>query len=179
MVKLHLGCGTKHIPGYINIDCQQYDSVDVVMDIMDIDNMYIENSVDAIYICHVLEHFEIKTAKILLKKMFKILKKDGILRLSVPDFEAISNLYQKTHNLKELLGLLYSNHDIPYDGHYTIWDFDQLSNQLINEIGFAEINRYDWRETEHAEMDDFSQAYLPHMDKENGTLMSLNVEAKK
>jgi hypothetical protein len=28
-------------------------------------------------------------------------------------------------------------------------------------------------------MDDYSQSYLPHMDKENGTLMSLNLEAVK
>ena len=36
-----------------------------------------------------------------------------------------------------------------------------------------------WEETEHAQFDDHSQAYLPHMDKENGTLMSLNVECIK
>jgi hypothetical protein len=29
------------------------------------------------------------------------------------------------------------------------------------------------------EFDDHSQAYLPHMDKENGTLISLNIEAVK
>jgi len=28
-------------------------------------------------------------------------------------------------------------------------------------------------------MDDHSQAYLPHMDKENGILISLNIEATK
>ena len=39
-----------------------------------------------------------------------------------------------------------------------------------------EVRRYDWRETEHANVDDFSQAYIPHMDKERGVLISLNVE---
>ena len=47
------------------------------------------------------------------------------------------------------------------------------------EVGFKNVERYDWRETEHAEFDDHSQAYLPHMDKENGTLISLNVECTK
>ena len=42
-----------------------------------------------------------------------------------------------------------------------------------------DVKRYDWRDTEHAEFDDHSQAYLPHMDKENGTLISLNIEAVK
>ena len=46
-------------------------------------------------------------------------------------------------------------------------------------MGFKEVYRYDWRETEHSNIDDFSQAYIPHMDKENGELMSLNIEAIK
>jgi hypothetical protein len=46
-------------------------------------------------------------------------------------------------------------------------------------VGFKEVYLWDWRETEHSHIDDFSQAYLPHMDKENGVLMSLNIEAKK
>jgi len=45
--------------------------------------------------------------------------------------------------------------------------------------GFAEARRRDWRRTEHAEVDDYSQAYLPHLDRENGQLMSLNLEAVK
>ena len=41
------------------------------------------------------------------------------------------------------------------------------------------ISIYDWRKTEHAKFDDHSQAYLPHFEKEEGTLISLNVESKK
>ena len=41
------------------------------------------------------------------------------------------------------------------------------------------VIEYDWRETEHSEFDDHSQAYIPHMDKDNGTLISLNVECIK
>jgi hypothetical protein len=41
------------------------------------------------------------------------------------------------------------------------------------------VSKYDWRDTEHSELDDFSQSYLPHMDKDNGKLMSLNIEAVK
>lgn len=33
-----------------------------------------------------------------------------------------------------------------------------------------------WKNTEHSQFDDYSQSYIPHMDKINGTLMSLNVE---
>ena len=50
---------------------------------------------------------------------------------------------------------------------------------LLLKAGFASVRRWDWRETEHAEIDDYSQAHLPHMDKENGRPMSLNLEAVK
>ena len=38
------------------------------------------------------------------------------------------------------------------------------------------VKKYNWKNTEHAQFDDHSQAYLPDMDKENGTLISLNIE---
>ena len=61
-----------------------------------------------------------------------------------------------------------------------IFDFGLLGDGL-KEAGFTNVRRYDWRETDigRAGIDDYSQAYLPHMDKENGRLMALNVEADK
>ena len=51
----------------------------------------------------------------------------------------------------------------------------------LEEAAFGNVRRYDWRETDigKAGIDDYIQAYLPHMDKENGRLMALNVEADK
>jgi hypothetical protein len=53
-----------------------------------------------------------------------------------------------------------------------------LENEL-KLIGFDNIKEYNWKTTEHSNIDDFSQAYLPHLDKKNGMLMSLNLEAVK
>ena len=50
---------------------------------------------------------------------------------------------------------------------------------FLKSLGFSEVKKYDWRKTSHSQFDDHSQAYLPHMDKENGDLMSLNIEAVK
>ena len=60
------------------------------------------------------------------------------------------------------------------------FDF-KLLKRLLVEVGFAEedIRIYSYKETEHFFIDDGSQAHLPHMDKVNGMLMSLNVEAIK
>lgn len=179
MMKLHLGCEQKHLPGYINVDIQDTGAADIMFDITDIGKHIPKDSVDIIYISHVLEHFERGKAEELINKMFYVLKRQtGILRIAVPDFEAICKQYMETKNLDELHGLLYGRHDIPFEGHYTIWDFTTLRN-MLTDVGFSRVNKYNWKDTDHADIDDYSQAYLPHMDKKNGRLMSLNVEATK
>ena len=62
--------------------------------------------------------------------------------------------------------------------HKTCYDFNSLKF-LLEENGFKNVKLYDWRETDHSEFDDHSQAYFPHMDKENGLLVSLNIECQK
>ena len=62
--------------------------------------------------------------------------------------------------------------------HRTVYDFETLRSTLQS-AGFREVRRYDWRDTVHKDFDDYSQAYIPHMDKEAGRLISLNVEAVK
>jgi hypothetical protein len=76
------------------------------------------------------------------------------------------------------LGLLIGGQKTKFDFHKMIFDKKYLSSILIKN-GFSDIQEWDWRKVDHGQIDDYSQAYLPHMDKENGLLMSLNIEAKK
>ena len=62
--------------------------------------------------------------------------------------------------------------------HKTIYDYDSLK-KVLEDNGFSETKKWDWKEVDHGKYDDYSQAYLPHMDKNNGTLISLNIECKK
>jgi predicted SAM-dependent methyltransferase len=176
MVKLHLGCGTKHIDGYTNIDVRYLPGVDEVNNIKFLRN-YKPNSVDLIYACHVLEHFSRWEYKTVLTRWFELLKPGGTLRLAIPNFSAICSYYVKTGDLSSIMGLLYGGQDYDENYHYVTFDYDSLSNDLI-QIGFNNIMVYDYKTTEHSDVDDFSKAYLPHLDK-NGILMSLNIEAKK
>ena len=79
-----------------------------------------------------------------------------------------------------LLGLLIGGQKTPHDWHGMIFDFETLREGL-EQANFVDIRLYDWRGTEigKLDIDDFSQAYLPHMDKESGRLMMLNVEATR
>ena len=49
-------------------------------------------------------------------------------------------------------------------------DFESLK-KILEDMGMVDIKRYDWRKTEHGKFDDHSQSYLPHMEKERGTLI--------
>ena len=51
--------------------------------------------------------------------------------------------------------------------------------KVLKICGFDDVKEWEWRQTEHGQFDDYSQSYLPHMDKENGMLMSLNLQAVK
>jgi predicted SAM-dependent methyltransferase len=176
MTRLHLGCGTKHIEGFTNIDIRYLPGVDEVNNIRFLRN-YKDNSADLIYACHVLEHFSRWEYKNALARWYEILKPGGVLRLAVPNFSAIASRYLQTGNLNEIMGLLYGGQDYDENYHYVTFDFNSLNNDLTS-IGFRVVREYDHTKTEHADIDDFSQAYLPHLDP-SGKLMSLNIEAVK
>ena len=56
-LKLHLGCGNRLIEGFINIDIRPETNCQIIDDISKLNN-FNKESVDLIYVCHVLEHFE-------------------------------------------------------------------------------------------------------------------------
>jgi ubiquinone/menaquinone biosynthesis C-methylase UbiE len=176
-LKLHLGCGDKHIEGYTNIDIRYLPGVDEINNIKFL-RKYQHNSIDKIYACHVLEHFSRWEYKAVIKRWYDILKPGGTIRIAVPDFEKIVEYYQQTKDLAALRGLICGGQDYDENFHYCCWDFNLLKQDL-EECGFEYIHKYDWRNTDHNNIDDYSQSYLPHMDKENGKLMSLNIQATK
>jgi len=172
-IKLHLGCGTKHLDGYTNIDIRYLPGVDEVNNIKFLRN-YADSSINEIYACHVLEHFGRWEYKDVLRRWFELLKSGGTLRIAVPNFEAICKNYIENKNLKLLMGLMYGGQDYDENFHYVTFDFKTLENEL-KELGYSEIKLWD---TEKYEIDDFSKAYIPHKDR-TGMLMSLNIQAKK
>ena len=175
-MKLHLGCGSKILVDFINIDARSCEGV-VVDDIKTLSS-FGPCSVDLIYASHVLEHVSRHERKIVLGRWHEILKPGAVLRVAVPDFSKVVDLYQEGVPLENLIGFLYGRQDYDLNFHHYCWDFQSMEKDLKS-VGFYSVSRYNWRETEHADMDDYSQSYYPHMDKEDGLLMSLNVEAIK
>ncbi len=177
--KLHIGCGKAYLPaseGFINHDLFSSVQADVYADMSALP--FAPDTFDLVYASHVLEHCHRHCILATLSHWKAILKPGGTLRLAVPNFEAVCKWYQKTGDLRSLLGLLYGGQNLPKNSHTITFDETTLSRDLL-QVGFQDIRWWDWRKTEHASWDDFSQCYLPHMQKDTGMLMSLNLEANK
>lgn len=173
---MHLGCGDIRLPGFLNIDRRETDATDVVRDVRLLNTVAEPGTVDLIYACHVLDHFTRWEYQDVLRYWRSLLRPGGVLRLAVPDFESIVALYQEGVPLEALTGLLCARQDYQDNVRHVLFDYAMLGGVLMR-CGFSQVNHYDWRLTDHAHIDDFSQAYWPHMDKEHGRLVSLNVEA--
>ncbi|MCF7976820.1 MAG: methyltransferase domain-containing protein [Chromatiaceae bacterium] len=140
-----------------------------------------DSSVELIYASHVLEHFGRYEYRAVLAEWLRVLQPGGVLRLAVPDFAACAKIYHERgleDGLSGLVGLVCGGQRNLLDYHKMIFDEPLLTEALLV-VGFSQVQRWDWRETEHAGIDDYSQAYLPHLDKQSGLLMSLNLEAMK
>lgn len=180
MIKINMGSGKRNFGSdWIHIDGGDYDHLQYrsITDLGHFEN----NSVDLIYASHVIEYFDREEVVELLTEWKRILKVGGTLRIAVPNFEALAALYlDGSLKLNGCLGPLYGKMEmddkIIY--HKTTYDFESIEAILLS-CGFKNCCIYDWKLTDHSNFDDHSQAYIPHMDKENGILISLNVECEK
>lgn len=180
VMKVHLGCGKRHIPGFHHVDALSYPHVDHVGPVDKLSHIGDEIA-SLVYACHVLEHFGRNQYQEVIREWYRILRPGGVLRLAVPDFSAVASMYVQGDapgGIEGLLGFCVGGQRDEYDFHKMVFDEDLLSRSLL-EVGFSTVRRWDWEQAEHSDIDDYSQSYLPHMDKENGTLMSLNLEGVK
>ena len=137
-LKLNLGCNTRIREGYVNIDKDKYLGVDVVADVAKLE--YANNSVSEIYASHILEHFSHLRTVDILKEWHRVLEDGGILKLSVPDFDRMIKLYQKTGLVDWLTYVIWGGQE--YDGafHYCGFNESRLRKALAL-AGFTDISR--------------------------------------
>ena len=179
-MRVSLGSGKRNFgKDWIHIDGSKYEHIHS----HDIVNLPLDdNSVDLIYSSHTFEYFDREYANIVLQKWKRKLKDGGILRLAVPDFKMYAKLYSNNEiTLDQCVGPLYGKWEMnknEFIYHKTTYDFSSLKN-ILEKNGFNNVKYWDWKKVDHGIYDDYSQSYIPHMDKENGYLMSLNVECEK
>ena len=92
-MKLHLGCGERYLEGFIHVDLAQYDHIDYEMPVDNLE-IFSDNSAEEIYASHVIEYFDREEIKSVLKEWNRVLKKNGVLRLAVPNFPELIKVYE-------------------------------------------------------------------------------------
>ena len=97
---LHLGCGTKYLPGFVNIDANPLQKTDVWLDVR-CGLPFPEGSVDSIYSTHMIEHLYPDELDKLLRECARVLKAGGGMRIVVPSLSnAIIAFQEKLYHLE-------------------------------------------------------------------------------
>lgn len=173
---LHLGCGNINLDKFINIDAFPHKHVHYVQSI-DRLPAFTDHSVDFIYACHCLEHFRYNQTESVLGEWFRVLKNEGVLRLSVPDLDKLVSIYQKNNNDPDvILPPLMGGQNNKYNYHFTAFNVVNLTKYLKN-VGFVTVHEWEPDGDQHEIIDDFS-IYKKEI---NGAFyeVSLNLEAVK
>ncbi len=85
-MKLHLGCGTKKLEGWTNIDSVEACKPDLVHDISQ-PLPYDDQTADEVLAEDLLEHFDKYLRYVVFYEWVRVLKVGGTLTLQVPDFK--------------------------------------------------------------------------------------------
>lgn len=174
-VLIHIGCGEFDDPRYINIDKRKLMHIHFVGSVEDLSFLPADYA-DLIYLSHILEHVSHQKIKDVLVSLRKRLKADGILRISVPDFDKIIDIYKETGRIESIIPPLMGGQEYPENYHASVFNFEHLSKLLI-EAGFRSVRGWDPADAEYHNFDDWSKRLFPAGNKEYP--ISLNLEAVK
>jgi len=133
-LKLHLGCGSTYLEGYINIDIRKTPAAEVIADARNLP--YGESSVELIESYHLIEHIPRYDLPPTLKKWHKMLIPGGRVIVECPDLDGICEMYLKGDD--NALVLIYGGQRYAHDTHYFGYNFKRLA-ALFQEAGFTEI----------------------------------------
>ena len=142
-LSFYLGCGEKHIHGFINIDSREGPNVDLVCDIA---NLQFLETIDTIYMCFLCfpcRHVRLFDVGVILKNLNRLLiPSRPSIYISVPDFEVLSALYLSGKvPLTSIVRAIHGGQEYPENTHYMSYDSTLLTSILID-CGFSSVLPY-------------------------------------
>ena len=137
---LDLGCGENKVPNSIGLDNVQLPGVDVEHDLLDFPYPFDNESIDKIYLRHVIEHFAIENINFIMNECNRILKNDGLLVITVPHVFSISAFIDPTHRSFFTFGSGYFWDENSSKAYYKEF---QMKWKLIKTV--CRVNWFDWK----------------------------------
>ena len=150
-VRLHIGCGQQAIPGWINIDNQGLPGVDQVLDVR---KGLPFAGVAAVYAEHFLEHLAFEDGLAFLAECRRVLRSDGVLRLSTPNLEWVLTTQYRwqgvtpENRLADCVGLNRAFHGW---GHRFLYNRETLVS-AARAAGFARASFFQYGKSELPEL---------------------------
>ena len=98
-LKLNLGCGSRKMAGFVNVDCFAACQPDLVVNLEETPWPWGDDSVDEIKLIHVLEHLGQDTATFLaiVKEMYRVCRDGARIEIVVPHPRSDNYLSDPTH----------------------------------------------------------------------------------
>jgi SAM-dependent methyltransferase len=94
-LKLNIGCGNKKIEGYVGVDKFQCDAADYICDIENEKLPFEDNTVTAVILDNVIEHFcDIPNV---INELIRVANKGAIIKIITPHFSSLSSWIDPTH----------------------------------------------------------------------------------
>lgn len=135
-LRLNLGCGLKPTPDYFNVDARELPGVDMIADVRSLP--FRQGTASEIYAAHLVEHFtQMELTTVVLPSWRRILKPSGVLRVVVPDAEAMIQAFSRgQYPFESLREVTYGSQDYPGNFHYTMFSRESLRT-ILRASGFV------------------------------------------
>lgn len=137
--RLHVGCGDKHLDGWVNIDHQKLPGVDVVADVTD--GLKFSNA-EAVYAEHFLEHLPILAVLSFFGECHRVLGDDGVIRLSTPNLDWVWLTHYRLEGASpEEKSSMAININRAFHGweHQFLWNREMLT-EALEACGFTDLS---------------------------------------
>lgn len=175
-VLIHIGCGEFNDKRYINVDTRPGWHIDYVDSIENCAKIFPPNYADLVYACHVLEHISHLNLLESVKGVYRCLKKGGVFRVSVPNFDTIIDMYDYKREIKDIVAPLMGGQGYQGNFHHSVFNEKYLKDVFLMS-GFREVRRWDPKNAPYHNFKDWSSRKINLYNQE--WPISLNLEAVK
>jgi predicted SAM-dependent methyltransferase len=140
-MKIDIGCGTNKRTGYAGVDAVVVDGVEYVMDVTKGKLPFEDNSIEAVFSSHFLEHLVLSDALAVMTDAHRVLEGNGTVEVIVPNFPRLLELFLSAEfddKWTWWIATIYGNQEHEGEFHKDGYDSDKIA-MLLERAGFIDV----------------------------------------